>query len=255
MERLGPGAFEGFSVFRLEHEHRYRCAAATGAFEAFHANQYGINPHHRGKFLAPRLRGILAGGFSHIRIFIARVALAAGLYESDGKTGPLHGDTITERTITGDDYGSYFFVASNAALPPRLAAETGQLIIGGSYFAAEGQRMDRVLASNFADRAVAEVMAAKDRLVKERDVVISAHNDAMIEITKRVKSADALVQTQADQITDARQRLKDLAAGIQARDAEIEAWRDRHKRSLGVGLLRSWGRVTSLGFRGQDCNA
>jgi SAM-dependent methyltransferase len=144
----------------------------TAVFEAFCTAQYGPNPFHLQSFGVEQLQALLAGVFPCVRVFVARVTLAAALYDAAGEQGPFYHRVVVEAPALGSAYGSYVFVAGDEPLGPELADRLGVLSIGGSYFEAERLQNDRMLAARLLDQQVAQVIRDKDRMIRERDALL-----------------------------------------------------------------------------------
>jgi SAM-dependent methyltransferase len=99
----------------------------TASFEDFCTGQYGKNPYHLQKFGAPELKELLAAAFPHVQLFVARVGIAAALFDETGREGPFHHEVVAETSGGGHDYGSYLFVAAHAPLPRDLAQAEAEL--------------------------------------------------------------------------------------------------------------------------------
>jgi SAM-dependent methyltransferase len=93
------------------------------------------------------LKQPLAAAFPHVQLFVARVGIAAALFDETGREGPFHHEVVAETSRGGHNDGSYLFVAAHAPLPSDLAHRMGVLLVGGFYFEAESSELDRRLAA------------------------------------------------------------------------------------------------------------
>jgi SAM-dependent methyltransferase len=182
----------------------------TASFEDFCTGQYGKNQYHLQKFHASELRQLLAAAFPHIELFVVRVGIAVGLYDETGRQGPFHHEMVAETSGGGHDFGSYLFVAAHAPLPPDLAHRMGVLLVGGSYFEAEGSQLDRRLAAGVAEGFYADLISGKDRLIERKEELL--------------READTLVQQAEAQKAGLRSAL-DMAEAELARIKSSRFWR------------------------------
>jgi len=141
----------------------------TASFEDFYTGQYGKNQYHLQKFGAPELKQLLAAGFPHVQLFVARVGIAVALFDETGREGPFGRGVVAETSDAGHDYGSYLFVAADAPLPSDLANRMGVLLVGGSYFEAKSLELERRLAAAVAEGFYADLISAKDRLIENME--------------------------------------------------------------------------------------
>jgi len=161
----------------------------TATFETFCTTQYGRNRFHLHAFTAEQIRTLLERFFPFVELFIARVSLAAGIYDAAGARGPFHHKVSAEAPTNGSAYGSYMFVASQRRLRSKLAKCLGVLCVGGSYFEAERSQIDRLLATRLMEDLVAQTINNKDEFILQRGAEIER-----LEAIVNCKAEDALKQ-------------------------------------------------------------
>jgi SAM-dependent methyltransferase len=207
----------------------------TASFEDFCTGQYGKNQYHLQKFDAPELRQLLAAAFPHFQLFVARVGIAAALFDETGLEGPFHHEVVAETSRGGHDYGSYLFVAAHAPLPSDLAHRMGVLLVGGSYFEAESLELDRRLAAGVAEGFYADLISSKDQLIENKDAQLRDAETLVLVRNRQVQLTEAqnaglrsaLDQVQAElariknnpiwRLASRLRRLRGLAARLRAR--------------------------------------
>jgi SAM-dependent methyltransferase len=201
----------------------------TAEFERFCTLQYGPNPYHLQAFEADALGALLLEAFPHVRIFVARIALAAGLYDADGRDGPRHREVVDGGSGDGGTYGSYVFVASAHPLPENVADRLGILSVGGSYYEAERLQMNRLLAGHLRNARIAGIIQKKDDLVRERDERIQQKNNLIREKDERiqqkddlVRERDALIKQKDDLIRERDERIQQKDDLVREKDERIQ---------------------------------
>jgi ubiquinone/menaquinone biosynthesis C-methylase UbiE len=104
----------------------------TAMFETFCAAQYGPNEFHLHTFSEEQITTLLDRFFRFVQVLVARVSLAAALYDVAGERGPFYREISAAAPSNGSLFGSYLFVASRRPLGDNLAQRFGVLSVGGS---------------------------------------------------------------------------------------------------------------------------
>lgn len=176
-------------------------------FEEFCVAQYGRNPFHLQTFSEARLMALLGETFPYLKIFTARIGLAAGLYDASGMLGPYYDRVVIEATNMGTLYGSYFFLASMRP-QSQQAERAGVLSLGGSYYKSERLQTDRLLAAALSEERIAKIIQEKDQLIRERD--------------KRIEITEKRLQMTADVLGARDQEIICRDALLLANDIKLE---------------------------------
>jgi ubiquinone/menaquinone biosynthesis C-methylase UbiE len=215
----------------------------TASFEDFCTGQYGKNRYHLQKFSAPELEQLLIAAFPQVQLFVARVGIAAALFDATGREGPFHHEVVAEASGGGHDYGSYLFVAADSPLPSDLAHQMGVLLVGGSYFEAESVELERRLGAAMVESFYANLISAKDQLIENKE--------------EQLRKAETLVLARGEQLRKAEtqvQQAEAQKAGLRSALDQAEAELTRIKSSRSWRLVSRLARVRGL-LRGNALGA
>jgi ubiquinone/menaquinone biosynthesis C-methylase UbiE len=212
----------------------------TASFEDFCTAQYGKSQYHLQKFGARELKQLLVAAFPQVQLFVARVGIAAALFDETGREGPFHHEVVAEASGGGHDYGSYLFVAADAPLPSDLADRMGVLLVGGSYFEAESLELERRLAAVVAEGFYADLISARDRLIENKNEQLRKAEALVLARDERLRQAEALVLARDEQLRQAEAQKAGLRSALDQAEAEL----------AGIRSSRSWRLVSRLGRLG-----
>lgn len=204
----------------------------TAAFKSFCTAQYGPNQLHLHAFSAEQIKTLLKQAFPFVEIFVARVSLAAGIFDVVGERGPFYHEICAETPSNGSSYGSYVFVASQRRLWDNLAQRLGVLSIGGSYFEAERLQIDRLLAARLMDDLVAQTLSEKDLYILQRGAeidrlasLLATKNEFIQQRDERILQAKALIAAKNAHLGVAESELDATRAELDATRTELNATR------------------------------